>query len=112
MAGDINQCDPINDHSIIYNYFTSKAVEEMCPHQRELQYIEKSARYDGKTRQLLEDFLNNKRLARHPKTFNPPKKLYKNICWLNDTRRRVTESCCNRFVENKKSYEINFKYKS
>ena len=84
----------------------------MCPHRVELPYMEESARYDDKTRKLLEDFLNNKCLFKHPKTFNPPEKLYKNICWLNDTRRRVTESCCNRFVEDKSSYEINFKYKS
>ena len=111
MSGDINQCEPINDDKTIpQNYFTSKAVEEMCPQRIELTYIEESARYDDKTRILLNNFLKYKHIFGHK--FQPNGNYYKNICWLNDTRRRVTEICCNRHVEKKKSYEINFKYKS
>lgn len=110
MSGDINQCEPINDDKTIpQNYFTSKAVEEMCSQRVELTYIEESARYDNKTRIVLNYFLKYKCIGHR---FERPGIYYKTICWLNDTRRRVTEICCNRFVENKKSYEINFKYKS
>ena len=58
---------------------------------------------------MLNNFLKYKNL-RHK--FQPIGNYYKNICWLNDTLRKVTEDCCNRFVENKDSYDINFKYKS
>ena len=37
---------------------------------------------------------------------------YKNICWLNETRRAVTKDCCDRFIGKWPVYEINFKYKS
>lgn len=58
---------------------------------------------------MLNNFLKYKNL-RHK--FQPIGNYYKNICWLNDTQRKVTEDCCNRFVENKDSYDIDFQYKS
>ena len=110
MSGDTNQCEPINNtKSIRHNYFTSKSVSEMCPNHIEMKYIEGSTRYDNERRVMLNNFLKYKNL-RHK--FQPIGSYYKNICWLNDTRRKVTEDCCNRFVENKDSYDINFKYKS
>ena len=110
MSGDTNQCEPINNtKSIRHNNFTSKSVSERCPDHIEMKYIEKSARYDKETKVMLNNFLKYKNL-RHK--FQPIGNYYKNICWLNDTLRKVTEDCCNRFVENKDSYDINFKYKS
>ena len=75
------------------NYFTSKAVEEICPQRIELTYIQESARYDNKTRILLNNFLKYKHIVGHK--FQPNGNYYKNICWLNDNRCRVTEICCN-----------------
>ena len=110
MSGDINQCEPINDDKTYkYNYFTVQRVKEMCRQKIELTYIEESACYDNKTRIMLDNFLKYKKVSLG---YQPIGKYYKNICWLNETRRLVTENCCNRFVENKQSYEINFKYKS
>lgn len=110
MSGDVNQCEPINRvTSIRHNYFKSNSVSEMCPDHIKMEYIEGSARYDNETRIMLNNFLKYKKL-RHK--FQPIGKYYKNICWLNDTRRAVTKNCCDRFVENKVSHEINFKYKS
>ena len=110
MSGDVNQCEPINRvKSIRHNYFKSNSVSEMCPDHIKMEYIEGSARYDNETRIMLNNFLKYKKL-RHK--FQPIGKYYKNICWLNDTRRAVTKNCCDRFVENKVSHEINFKYKS
>ena len=42
--------------------------------------------------------------------FQPPQDSYYNICYLNKTRRYVTQECCNRFTENLEYYEIDFKY--
>ena len=105
MSGDVNQCEPINGvKSISHNYFTSKSVSEMRP-----DHIEGSARYDNNTRIMLNNFLKYKNLKHY---FQPIGNYCKNICWLNDTRRAVTKDCCNKYVENKRSCEINFKYKS
>lgn len=111
MSGDTNQCEPINGtKSIRHNYFDdSISVSEMCPKRIEMKYIENSARYDNKTRIVLNNFLKYKNITHK---FEPIGNYYKNTCWLNDTRRAVTEDCCNGFVENKDSYDINFKYKS
>lgn len=40
------------------------------------------------------------------------KPLYKNICYLNSTRQKVTKECCDRFTEGKQSYEVEFIYDS
>ena len=111
MSGDTNQCEPINNtKSIRHNYFDdSISVSEMCPRRRKLEYIEESARYDNETRLVLERVLKYKNI-RHK--FEPIGNYYKNICWLNETRQKVTEDCCNRFVQDKEYYDINFKYKS
>ena len=111
MSGDTNQCEQINGtKSIRHNYFDdSISVSEMCPKRIEMKYIENSARYDNKTRIVLNNFLKYKNITHK---FEPIGNYYKNTCWLNDTRRAVTEDCCNGFVENKDSYDINFKYKS
>lgn len=37
-------------------------------------------------------------------------KYYKNICYLNKTRKIATELCCNNFVKNKKNYSVKFRY--
>ena len=37
---------------------------------------------------------------------------YKNLCYLNKTRQKVTRECCDRFVEDKESYEVDFLYNS
>ena len=93
MSGDTNQCKPINRvKSIRHNYFDDG-----------------SARYDNKTRIMLNNFLKYENL-RHK--FQPIGQYYKNICWLNETRKTVTKDCCDRYVENKRSCEINFKCKS
>lgn len=81
----------------------------MCPNRVEMKYIEGSALYDNNTKIMLNNFLKYKNLKH---TFQPIGNYMKNICWLNSTRKAVTEDCCDRFVQNKESYKINFKYKS
>ena len=110
MSGDINQCEPINSvKSRRHNYFESQSVYEMCPNLVEMKYIEGSARYDIDTRNMLGNFLTFKNIKHK---FQPTAEYFKNICWLNETRRQVTKECCDRYFKDKKSYEINFKYKS
>ena len=39
-----------------------------------------------------------------------PQPSYTNICYLNKTRRRVTEDCCSRFSADKESMLVGFRY--
>ena len=110
MSGDVNQCEPINNiKSRRHNYFESQSVYEMCPNHVEMKYIEGTARYDEQTRCMIGNFLTFKNLKLK---FQPIGQYYKNICWLNSTRKAVTKDCCDRFVKDKQSCEIKFKYKS
>ena len=72
-----------------------------------MKYIEEYARYDPQTRDLLTKFLKCGSI-RHQ--FEPPVDSYHNICYLNKSRRYVTQECWNRFTENLEYYEIDFKY--
>ena len=111
MFGDPNQCEPVEPGSQVHNnYLESVTVREMCPERETLQYIEKSCRYDKKTHEMLDKFLKHGKISTY---FEPvDKKLYKNICYLNSTRIKVTQECCERFIkENNRSYTtVNFKY--
>ena len=111
MSGDINQCEPINKNGLLqYDYFNdSISVSEMCPKRIEMKYIEGSTRYDKKTKTILDNFLKYKNL-RHK--FQPIGDCYKNICYTNKTRRRVTKNCCEKFVQERDSHEVNFMYDS
>ena len=108
LFGDKNQCNPVEGHSQIHcNYFTSKTIMDMCPERVKLEYIEGCSRYDTKTREKLTKFLKTGKIQPE---FPAIGKYYKNICYLNKTRRTVTEICCNEFVKNKKDNVVNFKY--
>lgn len=108
MFGDVNQCDPVEKGSQIeYNYFRFETIMEMCPGRVQLEYIEGYSRYDTKTRDTLAKFLKTGKVQPQ---FPAIGKYLKNICYLNKTRRTVTEICCNEVVKDKKHYEVNFKY--
>lgn len=110
MFGDTNQCDPIkNGSQIHHDYFTSVPISEMCPRRVEMNYKEGCVRYDEQTRDVLAKFLETGKVT---SKFAPTGQYYKNICYLNKTRRNVTRECCHRFVEDKESYEIDFLYNS
>ena len=82
----------------------------MCPKRETLKYIEKSSRYDKNTHEMLDKFLKHGKISTY---FEPvDKKLYKNICYLNSTRIKVNNECCERFIkDNNKNYKtVNFKY--
>ena len=81
----------------------------MCPKIETLQYIEKSCRYDKQTHKMLEIFLRTGRISTY---FNPIDKYYKNICYLNETRKKINTECCERFIEetDKRFVTIEFTY--
>ena len=60
-----------------------------------------------KTRDILCKFLKTGKVQPSFPAFG---KYYKNICYLNKTRKIATELCCNNFVKNKKHYNVNFRY--
>ena len=107
MLGDTNLCDPVEPTDMFWDYFTSIPMSEMYPRRVEMKYIEEYARYDPQTRDLLTRFLKSGSIKHQ---FAPPKDSYHNICYLNKTRRHVTQECCNRFTKNKEYYDIDFMY--
>ena len=108
MFGDTTQCDPVEAGSKIhYDYFQSVPVSEMCPKRVEMKYIPGATRYDSQTRDLLAKFLKSGTVDHK---FEPRIPSYYNICYLNSTRKKVTEKCCDRFVENQNYHDVDFKY--
>lgn len=73
----------------------------------EMKYIEENARYNLQTRELLTKFLSSGALEHK---FEPLQQSYINICYLNKTRRRVTQECWNKYTENLDYEEVDFKY--
>lgn len=90
-----------------HDYFISMAISEMCRKRIELLYKEGYARYDNQTRDMLTKFLDTGKVEA---CFAPRGHYYKNICYLNKTQQKVTKECCDRFVEDKVSHEVTFKY--
>ena len=109
MFGDTNQCDAVEKPSKIhYDYFKSASIKQMCPVRIEMKYIDgEKSRYDIPTKNMLTEFLNKETIGHK---FPPKKPSYRNICYLNETRKGVTEACCNRFTKDKDYHEIKFKY--
>jgi len=109
LFGDSNQCSPIECGSqISYDYLESVAINNMCPTVTTLEYIENTCRYDKKTHKMLHTFLKHGKLSTY---FQPiDKKLYKNICYLNSTRKLVNADCCNQFTKDKKYETVEFTY--
>ena len=108
MFGDPNQTQPVEPGSQIhYDYLESKTVREMCPKIKTLQYIPESCRYDNQTHEMLKTFLKHGKMSTY---FQPIKKLYKNICYLNSTRIKVNTECCNQFTKDKRYVTVDFKY--
>ena len=109
MFGDPNQCEPVEDGSQIkYDYLDSKTVSQMCPKVETLKYIEKSCRYDIQTHDMLKTFLKHGKVSKHFKPVD--KKFYKNICYLNSTRKKVNRECCDQFTKDKRYETVEFKY--
>ena len=80
----------------------------MCPVRIEMKCIDgEKSRYDIPTKNMLTEFLNKETIGHK---FPPKKPSYRNICYLNETRKGVTEACCNRFTKDKDYHEIKFKY--
>ena len=108
MFGDPNQCDPVDeDSNLAHNYGESESVKSMCPGRRTLEYIEGSCRYDKKTNKMLNTFLKHGKVAAH---FEPNGLYYKNICFLNSTRKKVNQCCCGVFTEGKTCEGVMFNY--
>ena len=108
LYGDTNQCDPVEGSSRLkYDYTKSPAILDMCSETIELEYIEKSARYDNKTFEMLSNFLKtgrlNQKLANYTDSFV-------NICYFNSTRIEVNKMCSDAFCEGKKHLKVNFYY--
>ena len=110
MFGDTNQCDPVELRQVHYDYNTSIPVSEMCPKRVEMKYIERYACYDPQTKDLLTKFLN-KGIVEHQ--FEPRQLRVRHKRMLEkQTRRAVTEECCDRYTQNKDYCYVAFKYRS
>ena len=108
MFGDTNQCEPVEKGSQIhYDYFKPVPIYEMCPKRIKMNYKEEHARYDPQTRDMFTKFLRTGNVNHQ---FEPRVPSYHSICYLNETRKNVTEECCNRFTQEQDYQELEFKY--
>ena len=99
MFGDNNQCEAVENGSHIkYDYQESASILQMCPNKCTMSYIEESCRYDKDTHNMLSTFLKHGKVSAY---FEPIGEYNKNICYLNKTRKQVTEQCCDRFTKDK-----------
>ena len=57
---------------------------------------------------MLSTFLKHGKVSAHFKLID--KKLLKNICYLNKTRIKVNNECCNQFTKEKRYVTVDFKY--
>ena len=69
-----------------------------------MKYKEGCSRYDIKAKNMLTKFLETGKVTAK---FAEREPLYKNICYSNSTRQKVTRECCDRFTEGKQSYDLN-----
>ena len=108
MYSDTNQCDPVTDGVRIHdNYLTSMPISQMCSRRVELEYIKGCVQYDERTRDMLSKFLQTGSITTK---FSPLGQYYTNICYRNATRRKINKVCGERFVQDKDSHEVHFKY--
>ena len=108
MFGDKNQCEPVEGGSQIkYDYEDSASVSQMCPNKVKLSYVEDSCRYDKQTHNMLSAFLKHSKVNTY---LEPIGEYNKNICYLNKTRKQVTEQCCDRFTKDKQYVTVEFRY--
>ena len=101
MFGDPNQCKSVETTKVYYDYLKSIPISEMCPKRVKMKYKPECARYDTPTKEFLDKI---------EETMLQPQPKYTNICYLNKTRRRITEDCCNRFSADKESMLVGFQY--
>lgn len=92
---------------IHYDYFDSVAVSKTCPRRVQMKYKEGCSRYDSKTKNMLKRFLETGGVTAKFAEREPP---YKNICYLNSTRQKVTLDCCDWFTADKPSFAVEFIY--
>ena len=100
IFGDIQQCNPVENSLIHFNYEKSKTIHEMCPNKIILQYNTKTSRYDIKTYVMLTKYLKCGRISNYFNTID--NSLYKNICYLNSTRIKINTICCENFIKEHK----------
>lgn len=83
-------------------------MRNVCPKRVEIKYRKGNlSRYDVQKRDMLTKFLKTS-IVEHQ--FEPRVPISYNICYLNNIRKKITEKGCYRFVENRKYYEVDFKY--
>ena len=84
--GDVNQCKAIQSY---INYDNSLFFASLFNNNRiTLKYVEKTARYDNKLKQILDDLLSKGTIPNN--SFKPiNKKLDINICYFNNTVDRI-----------------------
>lgn len=105
MFGDPNQCNSVEKTKVYYDYHKSISISEMCPKRVKMKYKPECARYDTPTKEFLDKFLQTYKIEETMLLLQPS---YTNICYLNKTRGRITEDCCNRFSADKESILVGF----
>ena len=107
MFGDSNQCNSVESTKVFYDYLSSVAVSEMCPTQVKMKNKPECSRYDTQTKEFLDKFLQTYKIE---ETMPAPLLSYTNICYLNKTRRRITNDCYYRSSAGRDSMLVRFRY--
>lgn len=111
--GDPNQISGVEDSfSKHVDYTTNPVIKEMISEYITLPYIEATARYDTITKNILTSFLKTGKLTH--KFPEPQTPHLINMCYLNNTRKRVLSQLCTtgesidfRYQNQRETYKIN-----
>ena len=100
LSGDILQLPSIQNEKK-YNLIENDAVLQMCPDSQQLQYIENCGRYDIKTKNMLDYFVEHGKLNVDISDIGYTEI---NICKSNKTRQTINKHCDDRQTGEVKSF--------
>lgn len=96
--GDFNQLPPVQPNLKYYEYKKYNAFKFLCDYNIVYKsYIEKTARYDNQLKEVLDIFINTKKLPNVFKPIETIQKIKTNICYLNETKHRGNQLYIDKF---------------
>lgn len=101
LYGDPNQLNAISEY---YDYIDSPSINELCPNNRTLNYIDGCQRFDNELKGVAEMLLYNGIVGKETKPIDST--LFQNICYTNKKRVMVNTACCLKFSQGKDKYNI------
>jgi hypothetical protein len=110
LYGDENQCHAIDSFYKI-NYNGIGFIKQMCPNVVELEYIEKSGRYNNLLFLILQKYLNTGSTYNFTKFKKYDNSLNINLCGTNIKRININKDRANKFPGKKQNFVFTYKHK-